>query len=216
MTVLSNTEIEKRPWNGVLVAIQPRIRLGRSFDQRTHTYLGYALTVRGHIASEPREYLVGVGEGAHTKHQFRPGDTVSGQALPVADPRLETVEFYKVSGLRVTKGEVEEEKQPPPWLGIPPLLPIYRKRGHRRLAARTYEEKCTTCMWGCLMAVEMIIDHWNPDRRRYRTEAFCYGPLSCPLYRPGPLRKVPGRRGMTYTEQDWIDAEATSHRRPDE
>ena len=27
---------------------------------------------------------------------------------------------------------------------------------------------------------------------------------------------VPGRRGMTYTEEDWIDDEATSHRRPDE
>jgi hypothetical protein len=30
-------------------------------------------------------------------------------------------------------------------------------------------------MWGCLMAVEMIVDQWNPDRRRYRTETFCYG-----------------------------------------
>ena len=71
-------------------------------------------------------------------------------------------------------------------------------------------------MWGCLMAVEMIIDQWNPDRRRYRTETFCYGPLSCPLYKSGPPRKVPGRRGLTYTEADWIDDEATSHRSPDE
>ena len=71
-------------------------------------------------------------------------------------------------------------------------------------------------MWGCLMAVEMIIDQWNPERRRYRTETFCYGPLSCPRYKSGPARKVPGRRGMTYTEEDWIDDEATSHRGPDE
>jgi putative transposase len=28
-------------------------------------------------------------------------------------------------------------------------------------------------------------------------------------------RTVPGRRGMTYTE-DWVDDEATSHRRPEE
>ena len=34
------------------------------------------------------------------------------------------------------------------------------------------------------MAVEMIIDHWNPNKRRYRTETFCYGPRACPL-RPG-------------------------------
>jgi hypothetical protein len=80
--------------------------LGRSFDQRSHTYLGYALKVRGSIASEAREFLVGVGEGAHAKHQFRAGDTVSGEALPVADPRLETVEFYKVSNLKVTANAV--------------------------------------------------------------------------------------------------------------
>jgi hypothetical protein len=38
------------------------------------------------------------------------------------------------------------------------------------------------------MPVEMIIDHWNPSRRHYRTETFCYGPRSCPLYRAGPSR----------------------------
>jgi hypothetical protein len=181
--------------------VQPRIRLSRSFDQRSHTYLGYALRVRGSIGGEVREFLVGVGEGAHAKHRFRAGDTVAGVALPVADPRLETVEFYKVSDLRVSAGEIAEETQPPPWRGIPPPLSIYRERGHRRLAARAYEEKCTSCMWGCLMAVEMIIDQWNPERRRYRTETFCYGPLSCPLYKSGPARTVPGRRGMTYTEE---------------
>ena len=61
-------------------SIQPRIRLGRSFDQRAHTYLGYALRVRDKIESEDREFLVGVGEGAHAKHQFRSGDAVSGDA----------------------------------------------------------------------------------------------------------------------------------------
>jgi hypothetical protein len=82
--------------------VRPRIRLGRSFDQRSRTYLGYVLRVRGSIGGEVREFLVGVGEGAHAKHRFRAGDTVSGDALPVADPRLETVEFCKVSDLRVT------------------------------------------------------------------------------------------------------------------
>ena len=118
--------------------------------------------------------------------------------------------------LKVTNGEIEQETQPPPWRGIAPPLPIYRERGHRRLAARTYEKKCTSCIWGCQMAVEMIIDQWNPSKRRYRTETSCYGPRSCPLYRSGPARDVPGRRGMKYTEEDWIDDEATSHRGPDE
>jgi hypothetical protein len=58
------------------------------------------------------------------------------------------------------------------------------------------------------MPVEMIIDQWNPSKRRYRTETFCYGPISCPLYESGPVRKVPGRHGMTYTEEDWVDVEA--------
>ena len=71
-------------------------------------------------------------------------------------------------------------------------------------------------MWGCLMAVEMIIDQWNPSKRRYRTETFCYGPRSCPLYRSGPARKVPGRRGMSYTEEDRVEDDATSHRGTDE
>jgi hypothetical protein len=181
LSLLKSKIVQKIQWSGVLVSVQPRIRLGRSFNQRAHTYLGYALRVRGRIGSEAREFLVGVGEGAHAKHHFRGGDMVSGDVLPVADPRLETVEFYKVSNLKVTVGEVKDESQPPPWRGVSPPLPIYRERGHRRLAARTYEEKCTNCIWGCQMAVEMIIDQWNPSQRRYRTEAFCYGARSCPL-----------------------------------
>ncbi len=59
----------------------------------------------------------------------------------------------------------------------------------------------------------MIIDHWNPSQKRYQT--FCYGPKSCSLYRAGATRKVPGRKGMSYTQEDWIDEDATSHREPD-
>ena len=71
-------------------------------------------------------------------------------------------------------------------------------------------------MWGCEMSVEMIIDQWNPSNVRYRRETFCYGPKSCPAYKPGPTRKVPGRKGMSWEEEDWVDEEATAHRGPDE
>ena len=172
--------------------------------QRSHTYLGYSLTVRGSVGTEAREFLVGVGQGAHNRHQFRAGDTVSGDALAVVDPRFETVEFYKISSLRVRGREAEEEPLAPPWLGVPPPLAVYRERGHSRLAARTYQKKCARCIWGSPMPVEMIIDQWDPSKRRYRTETFCYGPRSCPLYESGPARKVPGHRGMTYTEEDWV------------
>lgn len=63
------------------------------------------------------------------------------------------------------------------------------------------------------MPVEMILDPWKPFLEvRRRFETFCYGPKSCALYRSGPTRKVPGRRGMTWEEEDWVDADATRHR----
>ena len=216
MTLSKNSEGKKIAWHGVLLSVQPRIRLTRSFDQRSHTYLGCALKVRGRVGGEAREFLVGVGQGAHAKHQFQAGIAVFGEALPLPDQRFETVEFYKASKLKAGLPEAEDRAPPPPWRGVPPPLAVYRERGHRRLAARTFQEQCWNCIWGCRMPVELIIDQWNPSRRRYRTETFCYGPLACPLYQAGPPRAVPGRRGMTYTEEDWVDDEATSHRRPEE
>jgi hypothetical protein len=206
----------KIPWRGKLTSVQPRIRLTRSFDQVSHTYLGYALRVDGIIGDENLEFWIGVGKGAHAKHQFEVDLVVSGECLPVANPRLETVGFYKVSKLAVHDRTARENHEPPPWIGVPPELPSYRARGHRRLRVRTYDVKCSACLWGCRMAVEMIIDQWNPSHRRYRTETFCYGPKSCPHYKAGPKRKVPGRRGMTYVEEDWVDEDATAHRSDDE
>jgi len=207
---------EKIAWSGELTSVQPRIRLSRSFDERSHSYLGYALRISGTIGGEEREFLVGVGPAAHTKHRFEAGCHVSGECLPVADRRLEPVEYYKVSKLKVLGRPAAEDKPPPPWLGVPEDLAVYRQRGHRRLDARTYGSKCWNCIWGCRMPVEMIVDHWNPDQRRYRFETFCYGPKSCAFYKAGPTRKAPGRHGMTWEEPDWVDQEATSHRRPDE
>ena len=66
------------------------------------------------------------------------------------------------------------------------------------------------------MPVEMIVDQWNPSNKRYRTETFCYGPKSCVLYKAGPARKAPGRKGMVYEELDWVDEDAVSHRGMDE
>jgi len=120
------------------------------------------------------------------------------------------------SFLKVGERGSEQTGTLPPWYGVPPELPVYRARGHRRLAARTYEIKCSSCIWGCLMPVEMIVDQWNPHHRRYRTETFCYGPLSCPSYAAGPKRVVRGRKGMSWEEPDWVDKEAVSHRSQDE
>ena len=53
---------DKIAWRGRLVSVQPRIRLTRSFDQSSHTYLGYALGVAGGVGVDDREFLVGVGK----------------------------------------------------------------------------------------------------------------------------------------------------------
>ena len=207
---------EKVAWSGRLVGIQPRIRLTRSFDERQHSYQGYVLRIEGTCGEETGEFLIAVGKSAHEKHRFRAGMEVSGRSVPINDPRLETAGFYKTSGIKVQKEAEGEPPAGPPFLGVPPDLPTYRSRGHRRLDARTYEAKCATCIWGCRMPVEMIVDHWDPSKKRYRLETFCYGPKSCAFYRAGPARKVPGRNGMSYTEADWVDEEATSHRGPDD
>ncbi len=212
----STASVEKAAWSGRVVAVQPRIRLLRSFDERSHIYLGYVLRIDGTCGEEVGEFVIAVGKATHKKHRFQVGMELSGSSLPVEDPRKETAAFYKTSGLKVVKDAEGEPLASPPFLGVPPDLETYRARGHRRLDARTYEAKCTTCMWGCRMPVEMIIDHWNPSKKRYRFETFCYGPKSCALYRPGPSRKVPGRKGMSYTEEDWGDEEATSHRGVDD
>ncbi len=203
-------------WLGKILSVQPRIRLMRSFDERSHSYLGYVLWVDGTIADEPGEFIIAIGKAAQAKHRFRAGMEASGQAVPVPDPQLETAGFYKTSGLKIINDAEGDFLAGPPFHGVPPDLETYRSRGHRRLDIRTHDTKCTTCIWGCRMPAEMIIDHWNPSKKRYRFETFCYGPKSCALYKPGPTRKVPGRKGMSYTEEDWIDEDATAHRGPDD
>jgi hypothetical protein len=212
----AQSSIDKVSWSGKIVAVQPRIRLMRSFDQLSHSYLGYVLRIDGICDDETGEFLIAVGEGAHEKHQFQAGMALKGQSAQVDDLRKETAAFYKTSGLKVMKEAEDGKHSGLPFLGVPPELETYRSRGHRRLDSRTYEAKCTTCIWGCRMPVEMIIDQWNPLRKQYRFETFCYGPKSCSFYRAGPTRKVPGRKGMSYTEEDWVDEDATSHRGPDD
>lgn len=203
-------------WEGTVTSVQPRIRLSRSFDQSSHSYLGYVLRFQGVLGGEAQEFGLALGRSAHEKHQFRVGDRVVGLGERVADARLETAEIYKASGLEIIAKASGAASGSPPFLGVAPALEVYRDRGHRRLSATTYSTKCVACMWGCEMAVEMIIDQWNPSLVRYRRETFCYGPKSCPVYKAGPTRKVPGRRDMSWDEEDWVDEEATAHRGPDD
>ena len=201
--------------SGRIISVQPRIKLLRSFDQLSHSYLGYSLYINGNINNERREFSIGIGKAAQAKHSFKVGDIISGKSYPVSNPKTEAVEFYKTSGLVLMKCSTPSNIYPP-WNDTLVTLEEYRERGHRRLSARTYDSKCRSCKWGCRMPVEMIIDHWNPTNKRYRIETFCYGPKSCKYYNPGPRRIVPGRKGMSWEEPDCVDEENTSHRSEDE
>ena len=209
---------EKLTWEGRVLGVQPRIRLLRSFDETAHTYLGYNLRLDGRLGDARRTFVVAVGKAAHQKHEFGVGDSCRGQGVPVEDPRREAADLYRVSGIKVERrGAAGDESGPPPFTNLSPTLDVYRGRGHRRLSVSTYRAKCAACIWGCVMPVEIIVDNWNPDKaRRHRRESFCYGPKSCPSYRAGPARKVTGRHGEVYVEEDWVDEDRTAHRGPDE
>jgi hypothetical protein len=211
-----NDSFQKLNFQGKIISVQPRIRLMRSFDERSHTYLGYALRIDGEIGGEQKVFKVGIGNAAQAKFTFQVGNVISGQCQAIENQQLETIEYYRASKLEFLHHLLEPIKNPPPWIDNPPELNVYRQRGHRRLDVKMYESECISCKWGCHMAVEIIVDHWRPDIKKYRTETFCYGPKSCPLYKAGPTRKVPGRKGMVWEEEDWVDQEATYDRGEDE
>ena len=204
----------KVDWEGEVTAVQPRIRLNRSFDERSHSYLGFSLRIDGRVDGEPAVFWVGIGKAAQAKFQCQTGMTASGKANAVTDPRLERDGYYKVSQLMVAPGSAKSDTSSPPWEGVPPTLETYRSRGHRRLSTKTYEAHCDGCQWACRMPVIMTVDRWNSQQKQYRFETFCYGPTACSLYNAGPTRTVPGRNGIVWEERDCVDAEATAHRAP--
>jgi len=54
----SDAKIE---WQGEIRSVQPRIRLNRSFDERSHIYLGTVLRIRGTLDGEAGEFIVATG-----------------------------------------------------------------------------------------------------------------------------------------------------------
>jgi len=79
----TKAEMKKVAWLGRLMAVQPRIRLMRSFDERHHSYQGYVLRVDGVCGEETGEFLIAVGKAVHEKHRFRVGMELSGLSVLV-------------------------------------------------------------------------------------------------------------------------------------
>jgi hypothetical protein len=108
---------DKVDWSGAVTGVQPRIRLTRSFDERSHSYLGYLLRIEGTVGGIGSVFRVAVGSTAPAKYQFQVGDSVQGVGHRVADPRLEIAEIYKVSKLRISRSGPASVSAAP-WHGV--------------------------------------------------------------------------------------------------
>lgn len=85
--------MDKSTFKGIIISIQPRIKLTRSFDEVSHTYLGYAIRLEGELDGQQDNgdqldnqqtiFSIDIGKTAHTKHQFKVNDVISGECLPV-------------------------------------------------------------------------------------------------------------------------------------
>ncbi len=54
----------KSTFKGIIISIQPRIRLTRSFDEASHTYFGYAITLEGDRDNQNTNFSIGIGKAA--------------------------------------------------------------------------------------------------------------------------------------------------------
>lgn len=105
--------MDKHNFIGKIISIQPRIRLTRSFDEASHTYLCYAITLDGEINDQSTTFSIGIGKATHAKHQFKVNDVISGECVPVPDPNTEPTQYYKVSKLKViSQGTISNNSSP--------------------------------------------------------------------------------------------------------
>jgi hypothetical protein len=74
---------------GTVIAVQPCIRLTRSFDQRYHSYLGYALRLQGRLDGGEGEFLIGIGKATQAKHRLRTGNRGSGRHRTAANLKMD-------------------------------------------------------------------------------------------------------------------------------
>ena len=54
--------MDKLRFESEIISVQPRIRLTRSFDQFSHTYLGYAVRLEGELENRLSTFSVGISQ----------------------------------------------------------------------------------------------------------------------------------------------------------
>ena len=86
--------------------------------------------------------------------------------MPIPDPRTEWADRYRLRGIKLrSRGPDSEDREADIDGGIAPSLEQYRARGHRRLDPQTYDRSCQQSPFGAVMATEIIVDHWNRERK---------------------------------------------------
>lgn len=200
-------------WSGTIRALQCRAWVWRYLvDNRTHHPLGFNLWIEGEAAGQPGKLVVAISELQQRKMQLRIGDTVKGTAWPCENAKHEIANFYRAGSLKVlTRTEKTKEENGPPFVGMAPPLEVFKARGARLLDSRRWRGECMTCLWANKSAVE--IEYNFGKTKRYRSETFCYGPKSCPLYSMGEPRPVPYHDRTEHVLDDGaLDDCLTGHR----
>ena len=84
------------------------------------------------------------------------------------------------------------------------------------LSRASWKGRCLGCAWANMANVTIQYD-FDRGLVKNRFEAFCYGPLSCPLYKPGPARSVPYRGRGSFLDDGCLDEVMVDYRSdPDE
>lgn len=91
----------------------------------------------GTINGEETTFSIGIGKAAQAKFNFKVNDIISGACLPIPDPDMEQVDYYKVSKLaKVAEGEPGSLSTP--WELVAPELEVYREREQGWCQAPSY------------------------------------------------------------------------------
>jgi len=184
-------------------------------DNRTHYHIGYNLFINGESGEGLKEFVVAISEKQQQSCGFRIGDVIKGTAWTKQYPEREYADYYKAGSLKIISKSVDVEICPPPWIVLPPDMPVYEERGARMLSLSCWKGKCFQCVWASMANVEIV---WDFDKRinKYRFESFCYGPKSCKFYKMGKPRAVPYKNRNSAIDDGWLDALITEGRDYDE
>ena len=187
------------------------------------------------------DFCVAISEKQQEKLCFRIGDRAKGTAWTPLYPNAEFADLYRAGALKAVKRSgadapemaVITDVEPcydgtpiprvfssdypgPPWAVTVPPLDVYFWRGARMLAKPCWKGKCFRCVWAAMANVTIQYD-FDRNLVRNRFEPFCYGPLTCKIYKMGPARSVPYKGFSGVKDEGWLDDICVQWRsRPDE